>query len=197
MRSSSDLTTAIRSPTGDDLSEVDAFLLARVNTILNIGFVPDWSPQERAGVIDEYRRALRIFPKWALIAAFDQASRTFQRRPTPGEICILADRQVKPFRDELVQRRKVEEARRAAETERAATRVTPETAAAILSAAGFTPARIAAVCSRRMPGALAEADDKRGHWSDGVASDGPEIAALRASRDANPLIQQSRRSAKP
>ena len=106
-RSTSDLTTAIRSP--DDKREIDAMILERADTALKLGYVPDWTPEERARVLDEFRKALRDLPMWAVKRAFSEWNRTMARKPSPAEIAILAKREMKPIFDEIADRRKAEE----------------------------------------------------------------------------------------
>jgi hypothetical protein len=72
-----------------------------------------------------------------------------------------------------------------------------ETAQRMVHDAGYTERKTNLV--RRFPSApsmdaierIAEAPPSR-HWTDTADPDGPEMSALRAARDANPLIQAAR-----
>ena len=71
--------------------------------------------------------------------AFDWWERSSTRRPSPAEIVILAERELKPLAEELG-RRKADEARAEAERQDAAKqRVTPEQRERIMAEAGFRP----------------------------------------------------------
>lgn len=104
-----DLKTAIRSPSDPGAT------LKRVNTVLSLYFDPDNSPETKAAVRQEFVVALSGVPAWAMQKAFDAWVKTGQRRPTPGEILILAERELKPIGDELARRQRLEEDRRQAE----------------------------------------------------------------------------------
>ena len=136
-KSTSDLTQAIRSLVPDEQAAVDRRIIQRANTAINVGFVPDWSPQERLEVIDEYRKALRGYPLWAVDQAFDSAPREISRRPTPGEVFILCKRAVKPITDEIARRERDATARADAERAANAARCPKEAAAEIMERYGF------------------------------------------------------------
>ena len=71
--------------------------------------------------------------------AFDGWERTSTRRPSPAEIVILAERELKPLAEELG-RRKADQARADAERQASAKRrVTPEAMERIMAEAGFRP----------------------------------------------------------
>lgn len=194
-KSTSDLTRAIHSP--GDKTEIDATILDRANTAINLGYVPDWSPEERARVLDEYRKALRNFPLWAIHAAFDTASRTMVRRASPGEMVILAQRAIKPITDELADRRRKHEQQQEDERARRAAMPSPEEAQRILHSAGFTPKRIDAVRKNRTALSLDEAElaterPKSQHWTETADPDGQAMQTLRKARDDNPMIRAAR-----
>ena len=64
--------------------------LERVNQVLAAYFDPHLDdPKTRAGVREEFVRALAGRPMWAIHRAFDAWSRTRVRRPSPGEIVTL------------------------------------------------------------------------------------------------------------
>jgi hypothetical protein len=188
------LQAAIHSQRG-----ADAEILKRANICLAAYFDPDFDPETKAGVRESFVRALRDLPLWAVLRAFDAWEKSMQRRPSPGDIVILAERELKPITDELKRRQDAEQ--RAADEERWRTdnRVSAEAAAEIMRRAGFTAKRIEDV--RRAPMALtfAEAESAKDdraerHWSETAAPDDPRWAVLRASRDANPHVQAARAS---
>jgi hypothetical protein len=88
----------------------DGAVLERTNAILSLYYDPDLTPETRAAVREEFVRALGIFPLWAVHKAFDQWARTGTRRPSPAEIAILAEREIKPYIDELAIRRRAQQA---------------------------------------------------------------------------------------
>ena len=139
--------------------------------------------------------ALRDKPLWAVIRAFEAWSRTMTRRPSPAEIVILADRELKPIADELRRRDEAKRDEEAWKREEQRRVPTPEEANAITAAAGFTPARMDAIRKAPMALTFAEAearqeDTSARHWSDAADPDGPEWRALRAARAANPIIRE-------
>ncbi len=100
-QSTSELTTAIRSPADEGA------ILKRTNVVLALYFDPDNDPAVRAAVRQEFVMALKAYPNWAVQRAFDAWVKTNQRRPTPGEIRILTEREVKPLTDELARRERL------------------------------------------------------------------------------------------
>ena len=102
-QSSYELTTATRSP--NDPAET----LERVNAVLALYFETGLAPDVKALVREEFIRALEPYPDWAVQRAFDTWARTATRRPTPGDIVILASREVEPFHKELARRDRLEE----------------------------------------------------------------------------------------
>lgn len=197
-RSTSELTKAIRSEADDP--QIDAYILERAQTVLNVGYIPDWTAQERAAVLDEFRKALRDFPKWAIVRAFDEWVRTSPRRPSPGEIVVLARKAVRPITDELAHRQRVEEERKAEEAARLAQLPTKDEADAICRSAGFTPQRMEAVRRHPMARSVDEAmaiedGTAQPHWTETTPPEHPDHAQLRAARDRNPLVQEARRAA--
>jgi hypothetical protein len=106
-----------------------------------------------------------------------------RRRPSPGEIVVLAKHEVEPMTKELARR-----SREAAEQEAERLRVqserpSKERAAEILASVGFTPQRMAAVraapMARSVDEALQRSDD--GAWKE-----------TRAMLDADPGVQKAR-----
>ncbi len=73
---------------------------------------PDLDPETRAAIREEFVRALASFPVWAVHKAFDAWTKSSTRRPTPGEIVILVNREMKPMVDELAARTRDEIARK-------------------------------------------------------------------------------------
>lgn len=66
-------------------------------------------PADRAAMIEEFGKALRRFPKWAVAGAFDDWMANQTRRPSPGDIAQLATKRVRRLTVELGERRKDEE----------------------------------------------------------------------------------------
>lgn len=169
--------------------------LQRVNAVLGLYFDPDFDAQTKAAVREEFVRALAGKPQWAVQRAFDQWVKTGSRRPTPNEICILVDRELRPMAEELArrdaERREAEAAREAAQK----ARVTPEAAARIMAEAGMTPDRLMAV--RKFPCALGmddavemDAPQPLTDWTQGLAADDPRLMALRKSRAESVVVRQ-------
>ena len=124
-------------------------------------------------------------------AAFDRWEKTQQRRPSPGEIVILAERELKPMLDELDRRQRLYEAAEAERLDRDARRVSPQAAADIMARAGFTPRRIEAVRANPMAGSLdgaVEAAKPGAHWSETAPPDDPRWEVLRRSREASRMM---------
>lgn len=192
-KSTSDLTTAIRSP-GDE-----AYVLERTRNVLSLYFEQDMSPRDRAEMIEEFRKALGSLPRWAVAGAFDDWVKQHRRRPSPGELVTLARKRMQPFHDELAYRQK--QAERQREDQEATRRATPspEAAQEIMHRAGFTPERMAAIDKAPMARSFAEAEAGKGkrvpHWTEGCAPDDPRLEQLNKARDENPLIQAARRDA--
>jgi hypothetical protein len=185
-RSNADLTQAILSA-GDE-----AYVLDRARVVLKLYYDPAMDDMDRADMLEEFRKALSHLPKWAVSKGFDEWARTMSRRPSPGEIGILAGRFLKSMTDELACRAK-EASYPTAETpprersfdEKARTEV-------MLQKAGFTPKRMQALHARPMARThdelFAERTDERLHWTETVAPDSPEMEQLRRARAANPLM---------
>lgn len=146
-KSSEALTQAIRSP-GDE-----AYTLDRTRTVLSLYYERDMTAQARAEMFEEFRKALRSFPKWAVARAFDDWVRQHNRRPSPGEIAILAKSHMKPLFDELDRRKPPEEQIKNV--------VSHEAAGAILDKAGFTAQRFGAMRKNPMATTFAEAENAR------------------------------------
>ena len=131
--------------------------------------------------------------------AFDKWARTGTRRPSPAEIVILAERELKPIAEELARRDRDASEAKAAADERSRNRVSPDAAARILAEAGMSPDRLEAFRRFPMAGSVAEAKDKladwnapQPHWSDTAAQDSAEWDQLRKARDANDLVKSAR-----
>ena len=177
-RSTEALTQATRLP-GDE-----AYVLERTRVCLSCFYEPDMLPEDRAAMMDEFGRALRTFPRWSVSKAFDAWMRTAQRRPSPGEIAILAGRELKAVTDEIALRRKLE-------VKPEPPRAKPDAAAAaeILNRAGWTPNRMAAIRNAHpLVGSMNEAETARAtarvpHWSETAAPDDPRFTALRKARE--------------
>jgi len=185
VKSTSDLTQAIHSA-GDD-----AYTLDRTRTCLKLYYDPDMGFEERADMMDSYRKALSARPKWAVAKAFDEWERTGTRRPSPADLNILAGRAMQVLTDELARRERL-----AGEPKQTiAERTDDERAVGLLAMqkAGFTPKRLQAVRRKRMAKSEAElyqqtALEREPHWADVAAPDSPEMKALRKARAGNPLM---------
>lgn len=146
------------------------------------------SHEDHAAVLDEFARALRDLPKWAVAKGFDSWMRSRNRRPSPAEIGIEAGRAIKELTDEIADRR-----RRAAAPPAPKPPVDRDAAAEILRRAGFTARRLDAVRKSPMARSLDEAVAQPApqHWSDTAAPDSPEWRALRRAREANQIVKDS------
>ena len=165
--------------------------LKRANVCLALYFDPDNDPETKAEVRSSFVKALDHIPEWAMNAAFDRWEKTQQRRPSPGEIVILAERELKPMLDELDRRQRLYEAAEAERLDRDARRVSPQAAADIMARAGFTPRRIEAVRANPMAGSLdgaVEAAKPGAHWSETAPPDDPRWEVLRRSREASRMM---------
>ncbi len=124
-----------------------------------------------------------------MLRAFDRWERSGQRRPTPAEIVILAEREIEPFKAELKRREppplKITDDR---------PRISPDRAAQIMAEAGFNPER--AELFRRFPMARSEDEVRQRQAA------AREIAARAAAmvtpemlaevRDRNSLVREAR-----
>lgn len=154
------------------------------------------SADDRAEVISLFIKALSQLPRWAVAKGFDAWEKTGHRRPSPGEIVILAERAVKEITDELTLREK--ELARQAAADAVPPPLSPESRAEaqrILDRVGFTPKRMAAVREAPMASSLAEAEriaekSRMQHWTE-WGSD-VDRARMELARDANPLVQAAR-----
>ncbi len=192
-RSTADLTQAIHSP-GDE-----AYVLNRTRVVLSAFFQADMDHQQRADLIDEFGRALRELPRWAVVRGFDAWMRTGTHRPTPANIVILAQRELEVLTDEVARRARLEKDAEEAQAWNRLQRCSAESAERALQAAGFTPRRIDALEAHPMASTFAEAEallnkPAEPHWTERAPADSPALAQLRASRDANRLVQDARRA---
>lgn len=172
----------------------EAYVLNRARVTMKLFYDPDMSEFDRAEMLEEFGRALKSFPKWAVAQAFDKWNRENRRRPSPGDIVDNARKAVRAVTDELAERRRVQ-------TYVAIEPPRPETkeemaqkAQNIITDAGFTAKRHEMLKkmpdARTMEEAMIEAKP-RAHWTELVDPDGPEMAALKRSRMANPLMRAS------
>lgn len=191
-RPSSELTTAIRLPF--DPGEC----LRRANETLALYFDPDLTPETKAAIREAFVRALSDRPDWVVQRAFDVWQKTGVRRPTPGEIGIICDREMEPITKELARRARLAAEAAEAERDRAAKACSPEMSSRILTEAGFTPRRMDAI--RNAPplvGSFAAAESAHDapterHWSETCSPDDPRLAALQKARDENRMVQDAR-----
>lgn len=184
-QSLSTIQTAIHSP--HDAGSC----LKRVNAVLSMpGYyarVDD--PETSAAIRKDFCMALAEFPDWAIQRAFDTWIKTMTRTPSPGEIVILVHREMKPLFDEVSARQRLHAPRQAERKP-----VDAAEAERIMHSNGFTAKRMQDI--RKAPMSItfadaegAEAEKRKPHWTETADPDGPEMAQLRASRAANPLVQ--------
>lgn len=143
--------------------------------------------------------ALAAFPDWAVQRAFDRWVTEQRRRPSPGEIVILVQRELKPIADELARRKRAADEQAEEQSRLDAARVSAETATDLMHRAGFTPKRFTDLQQRPMALTFAEAeaqadDPEASHWTTRADPSGPDMERLRAARDANPLVQAARQA---
>lgn len=175
------IRSAIRSPASD------AETLTRINAVLALYFEAETEAKARAAIREEYVRALTGVPAWAMHRACDAWVKSGSRRPTPGELVVLAQREIQPYTDELAKRQRIEDEARAAEDERNRNRVTPEAAARIMAEKGFTQERLDAVMRRPMARTMEEAEAPTAERPHPAEMSEEHRAALARSRAANPL----------
>jgi len=165
-------------------------------------FDPDLDDRTRLGIIENFARSLRVFPRWAVAWAFDEWSRIGKHRPAPAHIYGLASDRLRQFTDEIARRQRLLDDPR---NERALLavpvrqRCSPEEALRITYAAGFTPKRLNAVQRRPMASTPEELEAAMAsppeHWTKRPNTDPKEIEALRAARAANPIMADMMRRA--
>ena len=177
-RSTEALTQAIH------LAGDEAYVLERTRICLSCFYEPDMAPEDRAAMMDEFGRALRAFPRWAVSKAYDAWMRTAHRRPSPGEIAILAGRELKAVTDEIALRKKL-----AVAPDPIREKPDANAAAEILARAGWTPQRMDAIRKAHpLVGSMNEAETAQAtarvpHWSETASPDDPRFAALRKARE--------------
>ena len=198
--SSTTLFNNIRVTSNEEQDEVDGFLTKRCNTLMDIGFVTDMTPQARAEAVNEYRRALRHYPKWVLAKAIDRAVAKSAGRPAPGQINAFAENITADVAREAKRAQREEQERAEYEAKQVRTPLTGDKkfeANLMVERAGFTAKRGAALKARPLLDSFAAADevaDKpvRPHWTQGEAPDSPAMIDLRKARDGNDMISQAR-----
>lgn len=155
---SSTLQTAIRSPS--DQGQI----LRRANAVLSLYYDPDLDTTTKAELRQEFVIALNSYPQWAIEQAFDRWVRDYTRRPSPGEIAILASRAMEPIAMELAERDKqaaYEAEMRADQFFRDRTPEEKERADAIARDIGFTTERAAMLRRFPLSRTMDEAKEKR------------------------------------
>jgi hypothetical protein len=177
------ILTVIRSRESGDAAKV----LKRTHTCLALFYDPDIEPETKAAMRESFVTALRDFPLWAVMRAFDAWERQHKRRPSPGEIVTLAQQELQPFTAELARRER--EAARIREEQDRRPSVTAERATAILEAAGFTPKRMAAVRAAPMAGSMDEAMQRAE-----TGAMGSLTSAAREAINACPAVQRARQA---
>jgi hypothetical protein len=200
--SSTTLSNNIRVTSNEEQDDVDAFLTKRCDTLMNIGFQSDLTAQERAEVVNEYRRALRHYPKWVLAKAIDRAVAKSAGRPAPGQINAFAENITADVAREAKRAQRDEQEQAEYEAKQVRTPLTGDKkfeANLVVERAGFTAKRAAALKARPLLDSFAAADevaDKpvRPHWTESEAPDSSRMKALQAARADNPLINEARQS---
>lgn len=165
--------------------------------ILKTYYRNDDDPSVMAGILQEFVLALSGFPDWCVQSAFDTWTRTCFRRPTPGEIVILASRARQPFTEEIARRERIAEQEAEAEAARKRRVIQPEAAQRILEEYGFTAQRIEAFRLRPMSTTFAEAEAPFqgpaplpvGDWPSALAEDDYRVQALRRARSENEIMR--------
>lgn len=165
--------------------------------MLALFFIPDEDMETKAMVRQEFMIALAAYPDWTVQRAFDAWCRTRPRRPTPGEIVILASNEMKPLADELARRKRAAEEAKAEQARSAAARCPGDVASRLMFEAGFTLKRMSDLRAAPMSRTFEEAEARRDnapapHWTE-TASEAA-LAQLQAARDANPIITEARRA---
>lgn len=188
-QSTSTLQAAIRGNMHDATAAAE--ILKMANVCLAQFYDPDLDAETKLGVRASFVRALCDKPVWAVAKAFDAWSKTMPRRPSPAEIVMLTDRELKPLADELAWRDRMKREQDEAARQRIA--CSAEAAARIMQEAGFTPKRMDDLAKAPMASTFAEAEQVRAtppdpHWSETAAPDSAAWETLRAARAANPLI---------
>lgn len=166
--------------------------MERADECLRLYYERDMDGEDRFKMLASFGRALRFLPVWAVSQAFDRWQSEKTHRPSPGDIVFRANEALKPLRDELAHRQKIINTQLAAPE-----RITPEEAERIMRSVGFTAKRTEAVQRRRMARTESELygdldKPREPHWTETRDPDHPDMVALRAARDNNPLIQQAR-----
>jgi hypothetical protein len=200
--SSTTLFNNIRVTSNEEQDEVDAFLTKRCNTLMDIGFVTDMTPQSRAEAVNEYRRALRHYPKWVLAKAIDRAVAKSAGRPAPGQINAFAENITADVAREAKRAQRDEQERAEYEAKQVRTPLTTDCkfeADLEIERAGFTAARAKTLRARPLITSFAEADEvvnkpRRPHWTESEAQDSSRMKALQAARADNKLINEARQS---
>ncbi len=183
-RSIEDLTQAIHSP-GDEEG-----VLNRTRPVLKLYYDPQMSDEDRAAMLDEFGRALRDVPFWAVSQAFDRWVKSRGRRPSPGEIMELANSELSRYSTELENRRQRAEMAAQKPKNKLAPedqRVKAEAAQSILVEAGFDLKRAARLSLNRMATTHDEREQDKParplHWTKTADPDGPEMKALHKERE--------------
>lgn len=193
-KSISELEALIISNGDIQQRRVDALIIQRTNTAMNIGYQINLSAEERGAVIEEYLKVLRVFPLWAVEETYNVATREIPRRATPAELATLANRARKLITDELGMRKNSADLERLVQDKTEKTPATREAAEQIMQLNGFTVKRFGDIQKRPRANTWAEVDsehdanDAPNHWSTGKTYNSEEVATLRATRAANPIM---------
>lgn len=152
-RSTQDLIQAIHSPSDDE------YALNRARATLHLHYDRDMSDMDRKEMLDEFGRALRGFPRWAVAQAFDEWNSKEDRRPKPSNLAKLAEAAVGRIAAEIKRRQRNDAAALPPPRE---DRVSPEAAREILERAGFTARRMG-IPKMPKPELPASDEDRRAH----------------------------------
>lgn len=168
---------------------------------MKLFYDPDMSDMDRAEMLEEFGRALKHLPKWAVSQAFDRWNREQRRRPSPADIVALAGQALRRVTDELAERRRVEAPPALSAPVRAD--LSPEARAAmaersqrIIEEAGFTARRLDLLSRAPTARSDEEAEARTAafsrHWTEGAAPDSPAMKALHRARATNEIVQAAR-----
>lgn len=150
--------------------------------------------QDRAEMLDLYARALNSYPRWAVSQAFDRWEKSATRRPSPGDLNVLASQAMKEITDELSRRKRIEAEREEPETPQRTDDERAE-AARIMNRLGFTPKRMDAVranpMARNMDEAQAVHEANDPHWTETHRATPEAMEQLRKARIKSGMIKEN------
>ena len=179
------------------LSRIDAgAILKRTHAVLSLYYDPDLDPQTKAELRQEFVVALQTYPGWAIEQAFDRWIATASRRPSPGEIVILATRAMEPIL--LAVKNKLREQEPVAPGFQPISDEQKDRANYLLERMGFTAKNAAALKLFPMAKSVADVENKitewetrKPHWSETAPPDDPRWEVLRKSRIAAGMMKDT------